>query len=68
MMNKSYKLFVSLLATVLSLVSMVVGIMLANSVELTFTQMLAADGLFVLQFLGILWCGLVFYGKPCNEA
>ena len=66
-MNQSYKLFVSLLATVLSLIAMVLGIILTNSVTLGFWQMLSYDAVFILAFLSILWCGLVFYGRPCQN-
>lgn len=62
-MQKTYQLTVSLLATVLSLVSMVLGIILTNSVQMSFSRMVVCDAVFVLQFLSILWCGLAFYGN-----
>ena len=54
------KFIVSLVATVLSLMAMIIGIMLVNSVSLTFWQMICYDLLFVLQFLTFLWCAILY--------
>lgn len=54
------KFIVSLVATVLSLMAMIIGIMLVNSVNLTFWQMISYDLLFVLQFLSFLWCAILY--------
>lgn len=54
------KFIVSLVATVLSLIAMIIGIMLVNSVNLTFWQMICYDLLFVLQFLTFLWCAILY--------
>ena len=56
------KFIVSLIATVFSLMAMIIGIMLVNSVRLTFWQMISYDLLFVVQFLTFLWCALL-YGR-----
>lgn len=66
-MYKTYRLFVSLLATVFSLLSMVVGIMLVNSVTLSFWQMVCYDLIFLGQFVVFLWCGIVYYRIPEKE-
>lgn len=60
------KFIVSLLATVFSLMAMIIGIMLVNSVRLTFWQMISYDLLFVVQFLTFLWCALL-YGRQLTS-
>ena len=67
-MMTTYRFLVSLAATVFSLFSMIIGIMLVNSVQLTFWQMIWYDLLFVIQFLTFLWCAIL-YGRrqSCSE-
>ena len=60
------KFIVSLIATVFSLMAMIIGIMLVNSVRLTFWQMISYDLLFVVQFLTFLWCALL-YGRQLTS-
>ena len=60
------KFIVSLVATVFSLMAMIIGIMLVNSVRLTFWQMISYDLLFVVQFLTFLWCALL-YGRQLTS-
>ena len=62
-----YKFFVSILATVFTLLSLIVGIMLANSPTLTFMQMICYDVIFIGQFLTFLWCAILFYRNPQKE-
>ena len=59
-----HKFIAGLIATVLSLISMIIGIMLVNSVTLTFWQMICYDLLFVLQFAAFLWCAIVYAKNP----
>lgn len=59
-MNKSFQTFVGAIAGIFSLVSMVLGIVLTNSVNITFWRMIAYDMVFVVQFLTFLWCAVVF--------
>ena len=67
-MMKPYRLLVSLVAAVFSLLSMIVGIMLVNAVRLTFWQMICYDLLFVFQFLTFLWCAILYTRrKDCEE-
>ena len=46
--------------------AMIIGIMLVNSVRLTFWQMISYDLLFVVQFLTFLWCALL-YGRQLTS-
>ena len=66
-MSKPFQFLVGILATVFSLLSMVVGIMLTNSVTLTFWQMICYDGIFVIAFLTFLWCAVLFT-RSCGES
>ena len=59
-MSKSSLFFVGVLATIFSLLSMVVGIMLTNSVTLTFWRMICYDAIFVIAFLTFVWCAVLF--------
>ena len=59
--SKSYKLFVSLFATVMSLLSLAAGIMLVNSLTFGFWQMIGYDLIFVGQFFTFLWCAIIYY-------
>ena len=64
-MIKPYRFLVGLVATVFSLFSMIIGIMLVNAIALTFWQMIWYDLLFVIQFLTFLWCAIL-YGRRQN--
>lgn len=59
-MSKSFQQFVGILAAIFSVISMVLGIMLTNSVNITFWRMIFYDLVFVIQFLTFLWCAVVF--------
>ena len=63
-MSTPYKFFVGVLSTVLSLMSMVVGIMLTNSVTLTFWKMISYDAIFLFAFLTFVWCAILFTRNP----
>lgn len=66
-MNTAFQLMVSVLATIFSLLSMIAGIMLANTAVLTFWQMIVYDLVFILQFLTFLWCAVIYVRKN-NDA
>ena len=66
-MMKPYQLFVSLFATVCSLLTLVIGIMLVSGSGLTLFQTACYDLLFVGQFLMFLWCAIL-YGRSAEEA
>ena len=63
-MMTPHKFIAGLIATVFSLLAAIVGIMLVNSVKLTFWQMICYDLLFIVQFLTFLWCAIVYARKP----
>ena len=55
-----YRFIVSLFAAAVSLIAMVCGILLANSANLTFWQMISYDLLFAGQFLTCIWCAVLY--------
>ena len=63
-MNKPFQLLAGVVGALFSLIAMVVGIVLTNSVSITFWRMVLYDMAFVLQFLAFLWCAVVFTQKP----
>lgn len=67
-MSKSFRLLISLIASVLSLISMIVGIMLVNALNYPFWRMIGYDLIFVCQFLSFLWCAVLYTRKEiCDE-
>ena len=61
------KFLAAVIATVFTLAALVTGIMLTNSVSISFTRMICYDLIFVGQFLTFLWCAVTFYPRQESQ-